>query len=346
LGENEANLRNSSGEDAESTVEYEMGGDSGNIVINNPTGEAPGLVSDDEDQIETKPVAETKPAPQKQQQASESLVDDPNRVPYFMISNMIISKACYVYMNNYNDNVVPSTFISFYIDELSSYNHLFTDQISHFFQTFYGSKNTETKLILDMFKKAFPTYARRVGKSATGYYILLDSSNKDMEITYDITSSDPDLQQTKSNLTEILDHYSNNDELFSIKELYRSYLVKDELNEYIKKHQRKISATMLQEQKTDLAYTGKATDMLSEKGNVFRLRVPKFKLPLKYPISHEKSLIHRKLDLKRFIDPADTITYLNRHRIVRIREKQSFIDKRKNLLTPQKSKYSSFLDSF
>lgn len=273
---------------------------------------------------------------------------------YYMISNTILSQACNEYAKSFKDYVVPFSFIQFYIKELSSYNQYFTQEISGFMYKFFTNPSKELSEIATIFKKAFPTYATKTIKRGKISYIVLNQRNLDMVISYEITSGDQILLNSKQQLDKMLEHYRSNDELFSLKDLYTNYLRQEELQalakKFAQKHKKeqpkKKEVVEIKKKDGVSKYEGRETAVIKEVGKVYQIRVPKFALPLKYPMSRTKCLLHRSIALVNLIDASRTIEFVNLHKITKIRENQHFIDKRKRLLTPQKSKYASFLDNF
>lgn len=329
----------------------ELGGEVSHTYIPKDTESVPLARDEEEEKEKLRQEKEKMLAEKLAEEKKKTVLDNTpsDRLPYFLISNCILATACHEYQKYFNSSIMPGKFIQFYIFELSSYNFEFNQDISNFFNTFFADKYNETKLIFEMFKKSFPTYIKKIGRNGKDCTLHLDPLNKDIQINYELVNNTPSLLDTKERIDRILEHYIHNDELFNIEQLYKMYLVQEELNAYIKRHYKPIINKQEENStntKNNDIYIGKETKVVEEKGKVFQLRVPKFELPLKYPTSLTKSLLHKTKSLSRLLDPADTITIINKYRITKVRENQHFIDKRKNLLTPQKSKYASFLDSF
>lgn len=262
------------------------------------------------------------------------------------IADFITHEACRTYFSLYKKNVIPSSFIQFIFNEYKNYTQLANSDIKKFF-SFY--KNEDIPMIIVNYQRdKFSVIKDKKEKTNETYYVIDTKKYIDMNFAdngvYGFTN--PDLY---SALNNIRDHIINSDELLSIKALYEKYMMREFLIEESQVRKRryafgakssaiatKANATLIDENNR---LVGKAVEMPDQKGKVTKVFFPKLTLPTAYPTTQTKNRITKKVYIKKLMRADDQIKLINTKRINGVKYTQKFIDKRKELVKPEKKKF-------
>ncbi len=245
---------------------------------------------------------------------------------------LLISCACNLYRKKFKSEAVPFSFIEFYIEEMSHYSDKLNGTIKHFFKDLKKEKNFE--LFIRMYTRSGYNVAKGI-KSIDGYqYLILDNKNNffiDDFIERPTTYTD---KQTAEQLKNIYHEYIKSDELKNLNELYDDFLIEKFIENYNNvEHQKKPKEKTPAQKQSDIlntTYIGTKNDIPKQKGKVVQVNIPRFKLPMSYPIDSKNSRILSEYRAKKFAYADKCIKFVNRHQITAIGFSVGFVEKRKS----------------
>lgn len=279
---------------------------------------------------------------------------------FLALSNIVIYHAILVHKKELKSNRVPSTFIKFFIHELSGYDHLFDAKLRLFFDRM-NSVKTRISVLMKTFQVSFPLFV--VKFSSDDFVDYLEVNNE--TIPDDILYYSGDKRFLKSSIDALRDiskHFNEADELRSIEFIFKDYLFStykadlpieedesliqeknpqehqnDEIDEIIKNKQFADTAAMKKyveqtndERRTQAALlTGRMIELPQQKGKVISIIFPELPLPCDYPTLKEKSRVNTARKVKKFMAAGDELNLVNNFRFAQIKYSLDFINKRK-----------------
>lgn len=260
---------------------------------------------------------------------------------------LLISSACQLYRTKFQSTDVPFSFIEFYLEEMSHYKDKFNPNIQEFFENFKKDDNLE--MYIRMLN--FSTYNVAKGiKKIDGYtYLQLDPKNNFYIEDYIERPTSLNGQVSATEIKEYSDKYLFSDELKSLSELYDDFLIEKFIENYnnVEHH---INQTTTKENQEDLkikeeterlntTLIGTKNTIPNQKGKIVQLNIPRFKLPMSYPIDLNNSRVISDRRARRFVSADQCIRLINAHSITAIGFSIGFIEKRKTIKTKKTNKF-------
>lgn len=260
---------------------------------------------------------------------------------------LLISSACQLYRTKFQSTDVPFSFIEFYLEEMSHYKDKLNPNIQEFFENFKKDDNLE--MYIRMLN--FSTYNVAKGiKKIDGYtYLQLDPKNNFYIEDYIERPTSLNGQVSATEIKEYSDKYLFSDELKSLSELYDDFLIEKFIENYnnVEHH---IKQTTTKENHEDLkikeeterlntTLIGAKNTIPNQKGKIVQLNIPRFKLPMSYPIDLNNSRVISDRRARRFVSADQCIRLINAHSITAIGFSIGFIEKRKAVKTKKTNKF-------
>lgn len=273
-----------------------------------------------------------------------------NKLDFFMISNHLLFFACNKYKKDFRENIVPKSYVTYYISEFNKKQNQMHEYLKKFFLCLQNNV-VELDTIIDVFTKSKKPNAKikTLTKKAffsgleAGTYIELPSSFLNKMYSYTINSSDLDGAITSAK-------YINEN------------ILKEPSKRFIENY-KNFKTTTFTSSASDIEqiFVGSSDGTIisgtskqrapirlpSLKRSVEKLVVPKFTLPSSYPRSTTESRVDSRYFVRKFTNPSTQITIISRYGIKKVFLHNNFLEKRKEIVNhssaaSKKSKFSDF----
>lgn len=255
---------------------------------------------------------------------------------------LLIATACDVFSRNFKSKDIPFSFVDFFIDEISNYSDSFNDYINAFIN-FY-KRNQKLDLYINMYAiSGFSIVKGIVTKNGYKYLQLEKNAHFYLDLIIKNPRTKIELESAKQ-IKQAYEDYKKCDEIKTISELYDNYLIQKFVENFnnIQKTDKKLQLKTKQEGSTippeslDQTFIGKKNELPSQKGRVVQVNIPKFNLPLAYPIDLNNSRILSEYHVKNPVRADNMIKFLSKHRISAVGFTVGFVQKRKKLAKKKK----------
>lgn len=248
---------------------------------------------------------------------------------------LLISCACNLYKDKFHSNSIPFSFIEFFINELSHYKDKLDSPIVEFFNYYQQNKNLE--LYVRMYTMSGYNTAKGI-KTIDGYqYLILDPKNNFYIDDYIERPLSTISGETAKQLKDLYNEYGKGDELKSLNDLFDDFLIEKFIENYNNvEHQEKTKKQQkttqdVENERLNTTLIGVKNEMPNQKGKVVQLNIPKFKLPMTYPIDLSNSRILSEKRAKKFASADKCIKFINKHAFTAIGFSVGFVEKRKSV---------------
>lgn len=249
---------------------------------------------------------------------------------YLMISNTLINDAISIYFREKRSDVIPLSFVNFYIEEVKGYHNKRTSLLNNFFDA-YNKDKEKYSVLPSIFAFSFNKLVVSYNSTSDDPYFVINKNLMPYPVLYN-TSGNKTLGQTFENLNDIKEHFKNSDELVSIIELYNEYKKERKISEIKAEEEKAAIEAAMQKQKMDSYMVGKSVAVPTKDERVTRLFIPKYSLPTKYPTSFTKSRVNSLFVAESFMDPAKQVMLLSMHKFKSVSYSKFFIEKRIKIL--------------
>ena len=199
-----------------------------------------------------------------------------DELEFYMLSNIIIDRACKTYTKIIGPNYLPYTFVEFYFKEVAKFNTLHSEALAFFFANYKFNQTTIAKLI-NVFSRNFPDYVRRREFARTplltnlkpGQYLELKPIYTTAHIDYHV--EDPDIVEAIESIRRISERLLLNNEVSDLATQFKLF------EKQANKVQKQYSLTDIAQHKNERARTDSITNIplaespkiLSTEGELF-----------------------------------------------------------------------------